>query len=102
MLAPKWVIRKDDDRYLIRDRVLSDFTVSETKLRGIKRTLGHSHPYEEMYIFTSGKGAMKIGNKSKDVQAGTILYVSGGEFHQVHNGQMSAMRFVCIFKKEVT
>ena len=102
MQVPKWVIRKDDNRYLIRDRVLLDFTVSETKLRGLRETLGHSHPYEEMYVFTGGNGIMRIGDNDKSVLGGSILYVPSGEFHQVRNRQMSTLTFVCIFKKEVT
>lgn len=98
MPAPKWRLRRKNDRYEISDLELPDFTVAITYLNNGKETLGHTHPEEEVYIFISGKGIITIGDQSKLIGPGNILYIPGGEFHQVHNIQGEPLVFACVFK----
>lgn len=100
MPVPQWLLRKEDDRYTIRDLDLAGFTVSETCLNGNKSTVGHKHPYDEIYVFISGLGTIGVGVTDPiTIGPGDIIHIPGNEFHQVVNIRDRELIFVCIFER---
>ena len=90
---------KDDDRYVVKDNsMLNNLVLSSTDLKPGKSTSGHSHPgQEEVYNFIKGKGMMKIDEDIFDVQAGDVILIEDGQFHQVLNNSDKNLYFVCVF-----
>jgi mannose-6-phosphate isomerase-like protein (cupin superfamily) len=100
MQVPKWKLRRNNELYQILDLKLDNFTVSKTILNPGKQTLGHSHPHEEVYIFTSGAGSILIGSTVSPVSPGDILHILGNEFHRVSNpDKRKPLIFTCVFKE---
>lgn len=99
MRVPKWRLRRNNELYQVLDLKLDDFIVSKTILNPGKQTLGHFHPQEEVYIFTSGAGSILIGSTVSQVLPGDILHILGNEFHKVSNtDKRKPLIFTCVFK----
>ena len=95
-------IVKQDDRYVVKDnKFLNNLVLSSTRLNPGKQTSGHRHAgQEEVYIFVSGKGQMIVDGdeyKSFSVEAGDIVLIPDGAFHQVINNSSEELYFVCVF-----
>jgi mannose-6-phosphate isomerase-like protein (cupin superfamily) len=92
---------RDNDIYRVYDlKSLQRLTLSLTELKPKKSTTGHSHDdAEEIYVFLSGKGEMKIDQEKEKVAKGDIVLVPKGKFHQVRNKGVSALKFWAIFEK---
>ena len=93
------VVVKDNDTYLLKDNThLNNLVISSTDLKPFKKTGGHSHTgQEEVYIFVSGSGVMKIDDGMFPVKAGDTILIEDGQFHQVINDTSSNLYFVCVF-----
>ena len=93
------LVVKNDDRYIVTDNItLNSMVVSTTVLYPNKETKGHSHEgQEEVYTFISGKGSMMIGTNFYNVEAGDVLLIPDGEFHQVTNESHDNLVFLCVF-----
>ena len=90
---------KDDDRYIVKDNsTLNNLVISSTDLKPGKSTSGHNHPgQEEVYNFVKGAGKMKIDGDIFSVNAGDVIMVEDGKFHQVINDSKENLYFVCVF-----
>jgi mannose-6-phosphate isomerase-like protein (cupin superfamily) len=95
-------IVKQDERYVVKDNTfLKNLILSSTELNPGKQTSGHRHAgQEEVYIFVSGNGQMIIDGDSYQkfsVDAGDVVLIPDGAFHQVINTGLENLYFVCIF-----
>ena len=90
---------KDDDRYVVKDNEsLNNLVVSSTDLKPGKSTSGHKHAgQEEVYNFVKGEGKMKVDEDIFSVQAGDVILIEDGKFHQVINDSNKNLYFVCVF-----
>lgn len=91
---------KDNEQYVLLDnRFLKNIVVSETRLRKRQSTNGHAHQdVEEVYIITNGSGSMLVGKKLIPVEAGDVVSIASGEFHQVVSSTNSELHFIAIFQ----
>ena len=55
----------------------------------------HSHEYEHQVFVHSGQGEIWNGEAWKEVAAGSIIYIPGGEEHQLRNNGRELLIFVC-------
>jgi mannose-6-phosphate isomerase-like protein (cupin superfamily) len=98
-------VRKDTSQYNILDIVVDDeYVVSRTILYPTQKTNGHSHSWEEVYVFTKGKASMVIGSKVRTIslihfsQRYETVLVPANVFHQVKNLASShPVEFFCIW-----
>ena len=93
-------IVKDNETYTLLDNTeLKNLVVSKTILHPKKNTTGHNHPgQEEVYHFVSGEGYIVVGEEQINVEAGSIVLIPDGFFHQVWNtSSLEDLIFVCIF-----
>lgn len=93
-------IIKDNETYTLIDNTeLKNLVVSSTVLKPGKNTNGHKHDgVEEVYIFQSGFGKMKIDEEVQEVKAGDTVVIPDGAFHQVFNDSTSEdFSFIAIF-----
>lgn len=100
-------IIRQDERYTVIDvDVLKSMTLSRTILQPSRSTGGHAHDgLEEIYIFESGYGTMKLiprGGVAQviDVKAGDIILIEEGTYHQVTNSSnCESFSFLAIFQR---
>tara|TARA_B100000287_G_scaffold20421_1_gene20396 strand:+ start:312 stop:644 length:333 start_codon:yes stop_codon:yes gene_type:complete len=93
-------ILKQNETYTLLDNTkLNNLVVSKTILHPKKNTTGHNHPgQEEVYHFISGTGYIILGDKQISVNAGDIVLIPDGYFHQVWNtSEIEDLIFVCVF-----
>lgn len=55
----------------------------------------HSHEYEHQVFVHSGQGEIWNGNAWQNVAAGSVLYIPGGEEHQIKSTGQGPLIFVC-------
>jgi mannose-6-phosphate isomerase-like protein (cupin superfamily) len=91
---------KDNDTYLLKDNLaLNNLVLSSTTLHPKKETNGHSHEgKEEIYYFIKGRGAMVLRYDIFEVEAGDVVMIPDGAFHQVQNPTDEDLYFVCVFE----
>jgi mannose-6-phosphate isomerase-like protein (cupin superfamily) len=93
-------ILKQNETYTLLDNTkLNNLVVSKTILHPKKNTTGHNHPgQEEVYHFISGTGYIIVGDEQISVEAGNIVLIPDGYFHQVWNtSEIEDLIFVCVF-----
>jgi len=56
----------------------------------------HSHPEEELLVFTEGSGEISIEEKRYKVAPGSIMYCAGNLLHGVYNTGQTDMLFYFI------
>jgi len=90
---------KDNETYLLQDnRTLNNLVLSSTKLYRGHATRGHSHAgQEEVYFFVKGTGMMLVNEQKFRVNAGDIILIPDGAFHQVVNDGEQNLIFNCVF-----
>ena len=103
-VVAKGRIVRSDDRYTIYDYVRDGTTYSVTKLKPHMGTRGHHHDsVEEYYFFKEGKGKLTVGEKTYEVDAGSMgesqltFRVPKGEFHRVENTSSGPLTFLATF-----
>jgi mannose-6-phosphate isomerase-like protein (cupin superfamily) len=50
---------------------------------------------EEIYFFTSGSGAMKLGDEETEVSAGDAVVISPGTPHKLRNTGAEPLKLLC-------
>jgi mannose-6-phosphate isomerase-like protein (cupin superfamily) len=95
------LIKSDDVYDLVDNNDLEKMTTSSTILKPGKNTRGHSHDgQEEVYVFMSGRGRMKIDDTLIDVKKDSVVPIKNGQFHQVFNdSDEEDMLFIAIFEQ---
>jgi len=64
-----------------------------------KRTRGHKHNAEEVYVFLEGKGHIIVGNKKVKVKKGDLVTIPVNKYHRVVNSGRGKLVFLTIFEK---
>ena len=92
-------IVKDNETYLLKDnKTLKNLVLSSTCLYRGKSTRGHNHPgQEEVYFFVQGTGMMIVDEEKFRVNAGDVILIPDGAFHQVVNDGEMNLTFNCVF-----
>ena len=55
----------------------------------------HSHDFEHQVFVHAGQGEIWNGEVWRDIAAGSIIYIPGGEEHQLRNNGRELLIFVC-------
>ena len=94
------VLKQNDTYTLLDNTSLNKLVVSKTILHPKKNTTGHNHVgQEEVYHFISGTGYIIVGDEQISVNAGDIVLIPDGWFHQVWNtSAIEDLIFVCVFE----
>jgi mannose-6-phosphate isomerase-like protein (cupin superfamily) len=56
----------------------------------------HHHAPEQAYIVVSGRGRIKVGTETADVQAGDLLYIPSNAVHAVENEGPEKLVYVSV------
>lgn len=90
---------KDNETYLLKDnKTLKNLILSSTELYPGRATRGHTHAgQEEVYFFVHGTGVMIVDSERMRVQAGSVVLIPDGAFHQVVNDGDDNLIFNCVF-----
>jgi len=91
----------DRDRYEIYDYEMGNLVISLTVLYPKRETRGHSHPWEEVYFFSSsGFGTMIVGEERIPITRGDTVLVPKDAFHRVINTMNTvALEFYCVWRR---
>ncbi len=54
----------------------------------------HNHPEVQVYVIVSGTGRMLVGEETKEVSAGELIYVPSGLMHGIENLGESTLSYV--------
>ena len=102
LLRGRWSQRKREERYTIYDSTLEGFNVSMTLLNKGHSTVGHSHPWPELYTFLEGEGVVELRHKNalceKPASKGSVVLIPESWFHRVHNTGKIRVVFLCVWK----
>ena len=95
-------IKNSDTYRLVDNTALNNLVVSTTTLYPNKETRGHSHEdQEEVYMFTSGVGIIKIGDVNYPAKQGDVFVIPKKHFHKVWNTHDKLeLDFMCVFEGE--
>jgi mannose-6-phosphate isomerase-like protein (cupin superfamily) len=59
-------------------------------------TIAHYHPRaEELYLFTAGRGRLRVGDDERDVIAGDCAVIPPGTVHKLWNAGDEPLVLVC-------
>jgi quercetin dioxygenase-like cupin family protein len=56
----------------------------------------HSHEWEHEIFVHSGKGQLFSNGQWLDVEAGSVIFIPGGEEHQLKNAANEDFTFICL------
>ncbi len=71
-------------------------SLAEATLAAGASTAAHHHRRsEELYLFTAGRGRLRVGEDERDVEAGDCAVIPPGEVHQLHNTGDTDLVVVC-------
>lgn len=85
-------------RHLVSERVGStQLYVGEQWLEPGERVLLHTHPVEEVLIFTGGSGEVMLGDETLPVSAGVTVHIPPGEIHGFRNTWQGRLEVFVIF-----
>ena len=63
----------------------SELYVGEQWLEPGERVLLHTHPVEEVLVFTGGSGEVSLGEETLPVGPGITIHIPAGEIHGFRN-----------------
>lgn len=75
----------------------SELYAGEQWLEPGERVLLHTHPVEEVLIFTGGTGDVTLGSESHPVSAGISVHIPAGEVHGFRNTGEDRLEVFVIF-----
>ncbi len=61
------------------------FTATWVEIASRSRQRLHDHPSEQVYVVTSGKGVMQVGEEEQEVGVGDLIYIPSGAVHGIKN-----------------
>lgn len=73
-----------------------------TKFEKNKTSLIHKHDIDEALYILSGKGTVKVGDKSCKVRAGDFIYIPCGTDHTMITDCGSDLKIFFVFSGEIT
>ena len=60
---------------------------------GAKQRL-HNHPEVQVYVIVAGTGRMQVGDETRDVKAGDLVFIPSEAFHGIENTGDSVLSYV--------
>jgi quercetin dioxygenase-like cupin family protein len=85
-------------RHLVTsDRGSTSLYAGEQWLEPGERVLLHTHPVEEVLIFTGGTGEVTLGDATAPVGAGVTVHIPAREIHGFRNTGEDRLRVFVIF-----
>ncbi len=85
-------------RHLVTGNVGSSaLYVGEQWLQPRDEVLPHTHPIEEVLLFTAGSGEVRVGGESFAVHAGVTVHIPAGELHGFRNTGQDELRLYVLF-----
>ena len=60
---------------------------------GAKQRL-HNHPEVQVYVIIAGTGQMHVGDETRDVQAGDLIFIPTEAFHGIDNMGNSVLSYI--------
>ena len=75
----------------------TDVYIGEQWLQPGEQVLLHTHPVEEVLIFTTGTGEAALEGQRLPVSGGVTIHIAAGEHHGFRNTGDSALRVFVIF-----
>lgn len=71
-------------------------SLAEATLPPGTATIAHYHPRaEELYLFTAGRGRLRVGDDERDVQPGDCVVIPPGTIHKLWNSGDGDLVLVC-------
>lgn len=71
-------------------------SLAEATLPPGTATIAHYHPRaEELYLFTAGRGRLRVGDDERDVQPGDCVVIPPGTVHKLWNSGDGDLVLVC-------
>ena len=70
------------------------FTATWVEVAPGSRQRPHDHPSEQVYVVTSGKGRMLVGEEEREVGTGDLVYVPSGVIHGIENVSEEGLTYV--------
>jgi mannose-6-phosphate isomerase-like protein (cupin superfamily) len=71
-------------------------SLAEATLAPGASTAAHLHrESEELYLFTSGRGRVRVGEEERQVESGDCVVIPPGTIHQLHNTGDIDLVLVC-------
>ncbi len=62
-----------------------------------ERLMLHTHPVEEVLLFTGGTGEVSLSGKTCPIEAGVTVHIPAGEVHGIHNTGGDRLQLFFIF-----
>lgn len=85
-------------RHLVsRDAGSTGLYVGEQWLGPGDRVLPHTHPVEEVLLFTTGTGEVQAGGERFVVHGGVTVHIPAGEVHGFHNTGEDELHLYVLF-----
>jgi mannose-6-phosphate isomerase-like protein (cupin superfamily) len=79
-----------------RNSCIRNQTLAEARLPPGGRTAAHRHVRtEEIYYVLAGRGLMRVGEESCEVEPGDAVAIPPGASHQITNIGPDLLRFLC-------
>ena len=74
----------------------ASFTATWVEVASDSRQRLHDHPSEQVYVVTSGKGVMQVGEERQEVGAGNLVYIPSGALHGIENPSEEVLIYVSV------
>lgn len=75
----------------------TDVYVGQLWLEPGERLMLHTHPVDEVLLFTGGTGELSLGGKTFPIQAGVTVHAPAGEVHGFLNTGGDTLHLFIIF-----
>jgi mannose-6-phosphate isomerase-like protein (cupin superfamily) len=73
-----------------------NLSIAEATLAPGTSTAAHFHrESEELYLFTSGHGRLRVGEEEREVESGDCVVIPPGTIHRLHNSGDVDLVLVC-------
>jgi len=76
-----------------------NFALRSFQVESGGHTPRHSHDYEHEVYIVSGSGTILLGDETKQIRAGDVIYVKADLEHQFQSGD-EPLRFLCMVPVE--
>lgn len=88
----RWLITKEDgaDNFAMRH-----FTIAPQGY-----TPYHNHDWEHEVFILEGSGVVRIGDQSRELEQGTVIFIPQNIKHQFNNSSAQPLRFICMIPNQ--